>query len=85
MVYRDRGKTPDAMAALGYDSAKVLADAIRRAGSAEPAKIKAALVTTDLVAASGRTRMDAQRNAPKAAVIITVEVGQLKLLPTYPP
>ena len=47
--------------------AREKADAIRRAGSAEPAKIKAALVTTDLVAASGRTRMDAQRNAPKAA------------------
>src|SRR5690606_20562477 len=33
------GETPDAMAALGYDSARVLADAIERAGAAEPAKI----------------------------------------------
>ncbi len=82
---RYQGKTPDAMAALGYDSALVLADAIRRAGSAEPAKIKAALVTTDLVAASGRTRMDAQRNAPKAAVIITVEDGKFKFLQTVEP
>ena len=82
---RFNGKVPDAMAALGYDSALVLADAIKRANSAEPAKIKAALATTDLVAATGRTRIDAKRDAPKAAVIITVENGQFKFLKTVEP
>jgi len=82
---RYNGKVPDAMAALGYDSAKILADAITRAGSPEPAKIKAALATTDLVSASGRTRMDAQRNPPKAAVILTVEDGKFKFLQTIAP
>jgi len=76
---------PDAMAALGYDSVLVLADAIQRAGSAEPAKIKTALTTTDRVGATGRTRMDAKRDAPKAAVIITVEDGQFKFLQTVEP
>ncbi|MFM8880561.1 MAG: ABC transporter substrate-binding protein [Verrucomicrobiota bacterium] len=82
---RFNGKVPDAMAALGYDSAKILADAITRAGSPEPAKIKAALAATDLVSASGRTRMDAQRNPPKAAVILTVEDGKFKFLQTIAP
>lgn len=82
---RWNGKVPDAMAALGYDSALVLVDAIKRAGSAEPAKIKEALAKADFVGATGRTRIDAKRDAPKAAVIITVENGQFKFLQTVEP
>ncbi|MCW5557530.1 MAG: ABC transporter substrate-binding protein, partial [Verrucomicrobiae bacterium] len=37
------GQIPDAMAALGYDSAKVLADAIQRAGTTESSKVRDAL------------------------------------------
>src|SRR5882724_11169736 len=37
---RFQGKTPDSMAALGYDSALILADAIKRAGSTEGSKIR---------------------------------------------
>src|SRR6185436_11073639 len=40
---RYQGKAPDAMAALGYDSALVLADAIKRAGSTDGAKVRDAL------------------------------------------
>ena len=82
---RFAGKVPDAMAALGYDSVLVLADAIQRAGTAEPAKIKTALSTTDMIGATGRTRIDAKRDAPKAAVIITVADGQFKFLQTVEP
>ncbi len=82
---RYSGKTPDAMAALGYDSMLVLADSIKRAGSTEPKKLKAALAATDMIGASGRTRMDAKRDSPKAAVIITVENGQFKFLQTVEP
>jgi branched-chain amino acid transport system substrate-binding protein len=82
---RFAGKVPDAMAALGYDSVLVLADAIKRAGTAEPAKIKTALSTTDMIGATGRTRIDAKRDAPKAAVIITVADGQFKFLQTVEP
>ena len=45
--YRARyGDTPDAMAALGYDSAMILADAIKRAGSTDGAKVREALAAT---------------------------------------
>ena len=74
------GETPDSMAALGYDSALVLVDAIRRAGTTEGAKLRDAIAQTDFVGATGRTKLNAQWDAPKAAVIITVENGKFKFL-----
>jgi len=74
------GETPDSMAALGYDSALVLVDAIRRAGTTEGAKLRDAIAQTDFVGATGRTKLNAQRDVPKAAVIITVENGKFKFL-----
>ena len=83
---RWNGETPDAMAALGYDSAMMLADAIKRAGTTEGAKLRDALAATkDLAGITGKTTMDAQRNASKAAVIITVKDGQFKYLATVEP
>ncbi len=80
------GETPDAMAALGYDSAMVLVDAIRRAGSTDGAKVRDALAATkDYACVTGKTTLDAQRNASKAAVIITVENGKFKYLETIEP
>jgi branched-chain amino acid transport system substrate-binding protein len=79
-------ETPDAMAALGYDSAWVLADAIKRAGSAEPAKIRDALAATkDFDGVTGKTTIDAERNASKAAVILTLKDKAFKLLETVSP
>lgn len=85
--YRERfNETPDAMAALGYDSARVLADAIERAGGTEPAKIRDALAATkDFPGATGNTTIDENRNASKPAVIITVEDGKFKYLETVTP
>jgi branched-chain amino acid transport system substrate-binding protein len=80
------GETPDAMAALGYDSAMILADAIKRAGSTDGAKIRAALAATrDFPGITGRTTIDAQRNATKSAVIITVKNGQFEFVQTVEP
>lgn len=80
------GDTPDAMAALGYDSAAVLIDAIKRAGSSEPAKIRDALAATkDLPGVTGRTTMDAHRNATKPAVVIAVRDGKFDFVKTVEP
>jgi len=85
--YRARwGTMPDAMAALGYDSALVLADAIARAGAAEPAKIRDALAATkDFPAVTGRITLDARRNAAKPAVILTVKDGRYQFLTAATP
>jgi branched-chain amino acid transport system substrate-binding protein len=80
------GEVPDAMAALGYDSAMVLADAIKRAGSTEGAKVRDALAATkDVPCVTGKTTLDAKRDASKSAVIITVKEGKFKYLQTVEP
>jgi branched-chain amino acid transport system substrate-binding protein len=80
------GETPDAMAALGYDSAMILADAIKRAGSTDGAKIRDALAATkDYPGITGKTTIDAQRNATKSAVIITVKNGQFQFVQVVEP
>lgn len=83
---KNNGETPDAMAALGYDSAMVLADAIKRAGTTESAKLREAIAATkDYAGLTGKTTLDAQRNATKSAVIITVKDGKFKYLETIAP
>lgn len=80
------GETPDAMAALGYDSAMVLADAIKRSGSTDSAKLRDAIAaTTDYAGVTGKTTLDAQRDATKSAVIMTVKDGQFKYVETIAP
>lgn len=72
-------KMPDAMAVLGYDAMYLLADAIKRAGSAEPKKIRDALAATkDFKAVAGNITMDANRNAEKPIVVIKIEDGKFK-------
>lgn len=80
------GQAPDAMAALGYDSALVLADAIRRAGSTDGAKIRDALAaTSNFAGVTGMTSMDAERNAAKTAVIVTIKDGRFRFLQSAAP
>lgn len=83
---RWQGRTPDALAACGYDSALVLVDAIRRAGSTEGAKVRDALAATkDFKAVTGTITINAQRDASKSAVILTIRDGQYKYLETIEP
>jgi branched-chain amino acid transport system substrate-binding protein len=80
------GETPDAMAALGYDSAMVLVDAIKRAGTTESAKLRDAIASTkDLECVTGKTTLDAERNPTKSAVIVTVKDGKFKYVETISP
>jgi len=80
------GETPDAMAALGYDSAMVLADSIKRAGTTDGPKLRDAIAATkDFDGLTGKTTLDTQRNATKSAVIITVKDGKFKYVETIAP
>ncbi len=86
--YRVRwnNETPDAMAALGYDSAMVLADAIKRAGTAEGPKLRDAIAaTSNFEGVTGKTALDQNRNATKPAVIITIKDGKFKYVETINP
>jgi len=83
---RWNGETPDAMAALGYDSALVLVDAIKRAGATDAAKIRDALATTkNLEGVTGKTTIDAKRNASKAAVVVEVRNGAFRFVKSVEP
>lgn len=65
---------PDAHAALAYDATRVLANAIERAGSTEPAKIRDALAATkDFPGVTGIISMNSERNAVKPAVVLKLE------------
>jgi len=77
---------PDAFAALGYDATKLLADAIKRAGSTDPDKIRAAIQDTkDFPGVSGKITIGQDRNAVKSAVIVTIKDGALKYAETIEP
>jgi branched-chain amino acid transport system substrate-binding protein len=83
---RWNGKVPDALAACGYDSAIVLVDAMKRAGSAEGPKVREALAATkDFDAVTGRITLNAQRDAVKSAVILQVKGGKFAYLETVSP
>jgi len=79
-------ETPDSMAALGYDSAMILADAIKRAGSTDGAKVRDALAATrDFAGVTGQITIDPNRNASKPAVILTITNGQFNYVQTVAP
>ncbi len=73
---------PDALAALGYDAAKMLIVAIEKAGSADSAKIRDALETIkDFQGVTGVITVDpATHNPVKSAVIIRMVDGKKTLL-----
>jgi len=70
---------PGAMAALGYDAILVIADALRRAGSADPASLQKALsATVGFEGVTGAITIDANRNAQKSAVVLeTTATGNI--------
>lgn len=80
------GETPDDMAALGYDSAMILADAIKRAGSTEPEKLRDAIAATkEHQGITGKITLDDHRNANKPAVILTIGNGGFDFVETVAP
>jgi len=79
-------ETPDAMAALGYDSVMILADAMKKTGSTDGAKVRDALAAEkDFPGVTGNLTMDANRNASKPAVILAIKNGAFKYVETVAP
>lgn len=79
-------RKPDAMAALGYDSAMILFDAMKRAGSTEgPALRDAIAATKDFDAITGKITLDEKRNANKPAVILTIKDGKFSYVESLAP
>jgi branched-chain amino acid transport system substrate-binding protein len=79
---------PDSLAALAYDAAKVLADAIKRAGGTDSAKLKDAInATKGFAGVTGQITIDSGRNAVKPAVVLELDpaAGKFKFKETIAP
>lgn len=85
--YRTKyGAVPDALAALGYDAAYVLADAMKRAGTTDGAKVRDAIAATkDFVGVTGTITIDKDRNAVKPAAVLKVTGGKFEFVESIAP
>lgn len=76
------GATPDGLAALGYDAAKILFEAMERAKTTDGKALRDAIAATkDFGGVTGNITIDANRNATKSAVV--VEMAGNPPTPTY--
>jgi branched-chain amino acid transport system substrate-binding protein len=80
------GKVPDGLAALGYDAARLLFDAMDRAPSLGGKDLAAAIADTkDFQAVTGVITIDEQRNPRKDAVVLEVVDGLPRFAATVSP
>jgi branched-chain amino acid transport system substrate-binding protein len=80
------GKEPDAIAALGYDALKMMADAITRAKSTDGPALRDALAQTkDFPGVTGDITIDENRNAKKPAVVLQIKGQSYQYVATVAP
>jgi branched-chain amino acid transport system substrate-binding protein len=86
-AYRQEyNKEPAAVTALSYDAYLVILDAIKRANSTDPVKIRDAIAQTkDFPGAAGVITIDENNNAVKDAVLKVVKDGKFTYLDTIKP
>lgn len=71
------GSTPDGLAALGYDAANILFDAMKRAKSLEGKDLRDAIAATkDFKGVTGTISLDKNRDAQKSAVVVEMKGGK---------
>lgn len=79
-------ETPDSLAALGYDSAKLLAAAIEKAPDLSGPAIRDELAKTkDFGGVTGKITLNENRDAIKSAVVIQVDGKNRKFVTTITP
>ena len=80
------GSAPDSMAALGYDAANLLFDAMNRAPSLSGKDLAAAIASTkNFNAVTGNITINANRDADKLAVIQKIKGGDFSYFTTVEP
>ena len=80
--YREKhGQVPDALGTLAYDATNLLLEAIRKAGSDDPKKIRDAMASIrDFNAVSGKSTLDGNGDMIKSAAILKIEGGKQKFV-----
>jgi branched-chain amino acid transport system substrate-binding protein len=80
------GGVPDSLAALGYDSAQVAIEAMKRAPDLSgPALRDAIAQTKDFQGVAGKITLDDKRNAVKPAVVLKIKDGKFAYVSTVNP
>jgi branched-chain amino acid transport system substrate-binding protein len=80
------GGTPDALAALGYDAAKVAIAAIEKSKDLSGPAIRDAIAQTkDFAGVAGTITLDKDRNAVKSAVVLKIGDGKTQFVTTINP
>ncbi|MCY1019512.1 ABC transporter substrate-binding protein [Pyxidicoccus sp. MSG2] len=80
------GGVPDALAALGYDAARVAIEALRRAKDLSGPAVRDAIAQTkDFPGVAGTITLDDKRNAVKSAVVLKVGDGKTEYVTTVNP
>jgi len=83
---KEFNKEPAAVSALSYDAYIVILDAINRAGTADPVKIRDEIAKTkNFPGAAGVITIDENNNAVKDAVLKVVKDGKFTYLDTIKP
>ncbi len=75
-INTDEVAEPNAFAALGYDAAKILIEAIKTCESTEADAITAAMQNTSLDCVTGHITFDENRNPVKSVSVIEIKEGQ---------
>lgn len=85
--YREEfGAAPDSVAALAYDSVRLLADALKRSGDTSGPRLQAALASTrDFAGVTGTFSLDAERNPVKPITILRVDGGRCRFVERLSP
>ena len=81
------GEVPNSLAALGYDAALLLGDALKRSASDKSEDLRTAIAATkDFAGVTGTISINSDRNAVKKAVVFRVsEGGKLRVARVYEP
>jgi len=85
--YKDKfHQIPDALGTLAYDATNLLIEAIRKANSDDPVKIREALASIKgFKGVTGESAMDGNGDAIKSAVILQIENGKQKFVKVVSP
>lgn len=85
-AYRDEyGEEPNAFAALGYDAAVIMLNAIEDAGSTDSDAIIASMQSSETKGATGTITFGADRNPVKSVAIIQILDGENTMLKKMDP
>ena len=80
------GETPDGLAALGYDAARVLFAAMDKSPSLGGKDLAATIAATkDFPGVTGKITLDANRDAQKQAVVVQMKGGKPRYVATIVP